>query len=190
MKTSQLRSMLRMLECQQDIPHSQRTEWVEGAMHLATNQMDSAMLRQAVKQLKDSRHGRKHPVFLLISPLPDMAFPSGPAPPPSTWETAHLLDVLLLQLRVTARMESVDAANITWAVFTQDQGFFIGNGQKGSGYHLQHPRTNPHHTAEISNPTPAPPGVIPVPIPDGPQPMSRVGTAGQTAVGTNDGRRH
>ena len=115
--------MLRMLDCQQDIPPRQRIEWVEGAMHLATNPKDSAILRQAIKRLKHSRHRAKHPVFYSITPLMHMAFPT--TPPLPTWDLAYLLDTLLLQLRLTTLMRSVDAANITWALFTQDHRFYI-----------------------------------------------------------------
>ena len=68
-----------------------------------------------------------YPIFYGIEPILAQAF-HGPSLGSLTVEV--LLDRLLLQLRLTTLMRSVDLSNIVWALFQQDNQFFIRTSDK------------------------------------------------------------
>ena len=77
-----------------------------------------------MQRLKNANRRAKHPIFYSIQPLLDMAFPKEKLPLPQ-WSITDLLDTLLLQLRLTTMMRSIDASNIAWALFSQDEQHYI-----------------------------------------------------------------
>ena len=124
MTSQQIRNHLRMLECQQDIPATIRMQWIQSAMHITSKPRDHVMMRQSIQRLKNASRRAKHPVFFSIQPLLQHAFPEQHTPL-SEWSMDHLLDILILQLRLTTLMRSVDIANIAFALFHQDGVHFV-----------------------------------------------------------------
>ena len=120
LSTNKLKSTLRQLECQQDIPISWRINWVQDATPHYTEPKQKVAITQCIKRLRRSGKQPKYPVFYNIQPLVKLAF-TGPAPQ----QIGDKLDRLLLQVRITTLMRSGDAANIVWAVFTNEGNHYI-----------------------------------------------------------------
>ena len=110
---TQLRNHLRMLECQQDIRPRTRIQWREEAHCQCTNPSFILHIKQAIRRIKKSGAGCKYPAFYNIEPLVHRAFQSIVL---THMSTESLLDRLLLQVRLTTLMRSVDAANICWGL--------------------------------------------------------------------------
>jgi hypothetical protein len=117
MTSSQIRDHIRQLECQQDIPPGTRAEWVEDAVVHVRNPKGIQLLLQAARRLKRGSKRPKYPIMYDVQPLLQVAFTEG--------HRLCLLDRALLQVRLTTLMRSVDAANIVWALFHQDNETFI-----------------------------------------------------------------
>ena len=60
----------------------------------------------------------KYPTFFSVEPLAELAFGKNS-------DKLPLLDQLLLQLRLTTLMRSVDVANVVWGVFEHDSETYI-----------------------------------------------------------------
>ena len=117
MTITQIRDHIRLLECQQDISPSIRAEWVQDALAFVHNAKGRTLLQQAARRLKRSGKKAKYPVLYSVQPLVSIAF--------DTLSTITLLDRAILQLRLTTLMRSVDAANVVWAIFTQENQHYL-----------------------------------------------------------------
>jgi hypothetical protein len=114
---TQLRERCRLLENAQDIPVRVRLEWLERAQTAYPKERWVAVLRQAAKRVARGKNRAKYPDFPDISPLVTAAF----AQPSSLL----LLDRLILQLRLTTLMRSVDLANVVWGVFAHEGRLYL-----------------------------------------------------------------
>ena len=123
LKPQEVRTRLRTLENEQDIPAKTRAKWVQEAQLHVTNPKVRTMMTQTIKRLTAAGKKPKYPIFYRVDALLKRAFHQDSAP--QTWTTGKLLDQLLLQLRLTTLMRSGDAANIAWALFEQDSKYYI-----------------------------------------------------------------
>ena len=96
--------------------------WVQQALLQTTNPTHRVHLQTCIRRLRAAARRAKHDVFYSIQPLLDRAFQ------PTNLQTltiTQLLDKLLLQIRLTTLLRSVDTAHIAWALFTQENHHFI-----------------------------------------------------------------
>ena len=114
---TELRKYLRIMECQQDIKPKVRIQWLEEAQHWCPNPKLKVHFKQAIQRIKRAGAGCKYPVFYNIEPLVCRAFEHINL---HQVTTEALLDRLLLQVRLTTLMRSIDAANICWGLFTME----------------------------------------------------------------------
>ena len=122
MTTPLLKAQLRLLECLHDVPHKTRTAWLQHALHQNDNPVQRTHLQACLRRLQTAAKKAKHDVFYSIQPLLTRAFTPAPL---MTLSMPTLLDTLLLQIRLTTLLRSVDTANITWALFTHEHQYFI-----------------------------------------------------------------
>ena len=115
MTTADLKAHLRLVECIHDVPPQVRSQWVQQALQTTTNPAHRVHLLAALRRLKVASKRAKHEVFYSIDPLLRRAFQH--PDPPALQATDVLLDTLLMQIRLTTLLRSVDAANISWAIF-------------------------------------------------------------------------
>ena len=117
MSLAQFKTAVRNLECQHDVPTKTRVHWLQQAKTKFEQQRNQMILTQAIKRLLHGQKKPKYTVFYDIKKLLDIAFD----------RTSQLqpVDRLILQLRLTTMMRSVDVANIVWAIFKQDGNYFI-----------------------------------------------------------------
>ena len=128
--TAQLKQTLRTLETQNDISHKQRVQWVIQAKAFYPNPDQQIALTQCVKRLQKAQHKPKYPIFFNIDPILQLAFPKNESIDSHTqmnqdMSTIPLVDKLILQLRLTTLMRSIDVANITWALFHMEGKHYI-----------------------------------------------------------------
>ena len=108
---------LRLLELQTDIPPAVRVHWLLGALNMASTPAAKKHVKEAMKRVQQQARQPKYPLFYSIEPLVKWAF--------QKTETFDL-SRFIVQLRLTTLMRSCDLANITWALFfDDDQGFFL-----------------------------------------------------------------
>lgn len=81
------------------------------------------LIQQACQRVKRTQSKAKYPVFYDIKPLLTWAFESNKSPQEYDKET--LLDMVLMQLRLTTMMRTVDAANLVWALWHQDEQYYV-----------------------------------------------------------------
>ena len=117
---NQLKAKLRNLECQNDNPAKLRISWIQGQKHIYNNPKMQTEMNQAIKRIERTRHKAKYPIFYDINPLLQLAFPNSPAQ-----AKIPKVDQLILQLRLTTLMRSIEVANITWALYTMDDKYYI-----------------------------------------------------------------
>ena len=123
----EISTRLRLLETERDIPLHVRTKWISDFMTKERRPRAQVMLRQSMSRITKSNKRGKYPVFYGIESILGQAF-HGPSLGSLTMEV--LLDRLLLQLRLTTLMRSVDLSNIVCALFQQDNQFFIRTSDK------------------------------------------------------------
>jgi len=121
--TKGLTTALRQLECQHDIPLKQRMAWVKEALDNCQTKHNKGILENALQRLKRNQSKPKYPVFYNLKPLLEATFKTDRDLAKINME--ELLDLALLQLRLTTLMRSVDAANMTWAIYTQGTRSFL-----------------------------------------------------------------
>ena len=113
----QFKTAVRNLECQHDVPTKVRIQWMQNAKVQYPQQRNQMILTQAIKRLQHADKKPKYTVFYDIKKLLDWSFDRN--------STGPLVDKLIMQLRLTTLMRSVDVANIVWALFEQDGQYFI-----------------------------------------------------------------
>jgi hypothetical protein len=122
MTGTQLYAQMRMIECLHDVPHKVRMNWVQQALLQTTNPTHRVHLQTCIRRLRTAARRAKHDVFYSIQPLLDRAFQYTNL---QTLPITPLLDKLLLQIRLTTLLRSVDTAHIAWALFTQENQHFL-----------------------------------------------------------------
>jgi len=120
-----LKGKIRELEGEHDIPAKYRVQWLQDQMHACTNVRDKLACQTAIKRIQRSGSKGKYPVFYNIEGLLAAAFPKD-----QPENMPQHLDRLILQLRLTTLMRSVDAANVVWAVFEQDGQHYVKTANK------------------------------------------------------------
>ena len=126
-----LKGKIRELESEHDIPAKYRVQWLQDQLHASKNPRDKLACQTAIKRIQRSGSKGKYPVFYNIERLVAAAFPKGqPEGMPQ-----HL-DRLILQLRLTTLMRSVDAANVVWAFFEQDGQHYVKTTRPNMGNFL------------------------------------------------------
>ena len=70
--------------------------------------------------IKNQANAAKYPIFFDLHPIVDYAFAV-----PEVQDPGTLLDRLLLQLRLTTLMRSVEVSNIVWGLFEHRNWFYI-----------------------------------------------------------------
>ena len=103
-----------------DIAPRYRVAWLKSAEARFRHLNFSKAFKSAIQKIQRQSKQPRYPIFFDVKPLVQWAFgPLGPA------DRGVRLDRLLLQLRLTTLMRSVDVANITWGIFCQGSDFFI-----------------------------------------------------------------
>ena len=115
-----LKGKIRELESEHDIPAKYRVQWLQDQLHASKNPRDKLACQTAIKRIQRSGSKGKYPVFYNIEGLVAAAFPKG-----QPEDMPQHLDRLILQLRLTTLMRSVDAANVVWAIFEQDGQHYV-----------------------------------------------------------------
>ena len=111
-----LRAHLRNLETMQDIRPQARIKHLNDLLTEATNDTQRNALRLAIRRARAASKKAKYPVFFKIDGLVRLAFSdSGIA----------LRDRLVIQLRLTTLMRSVDLQNLVWGLFVQEGKFYL-----------------------------------------------------------------
>jgi integrase len=121
MSSTKIRESLRLLECAQDIPPKVRQEWLTDALQNITHPPSRKYVLEGIKRLKGATKRPKYPVLYNVQPLLDLAF----GDQRRKEKELHLVDRLLLQLRLTTMMRSGDVANLVWAIFTHEGEFYV-----------------------------------------------------------------
>ena len=120
---SQHRSMLQQLEAQQDIPTKLRIQWLEAMRNGDNNPATRLLTNNTIKRLQRVARQPKHQVFFHLDPLIKHVFH-----PHITMLPLHQL---ILQLKLTTLMRSIDLSRTVWALFHMDGRFFIKSTDKG-----------------------------------------------------------
>jgi site-specific recombinase XerD len=118
--------MLRRLEASQDIPLNQRIQWLLIFQVKVSNPIMQKHIQSALNRLKNQGKQAKYPVMPKIDLLIEQAFNTQPS------ELEELLDVVLVQLRLTTLMRSVDLTQVMWGLLTHDLQFFIKTTDKNA----------------------------------------------------------
>lgn len=122
---SNIRAKIRQVLSLHDIPAEYKIEMLEGA---STEQKFQKALKSAIQKVKQQAKRARYPIFFDIQPIVQYAFAPEADPAnniPGSRDPGHQLDRLLLQLRLTTLMRSVDVANIVWGVFEYCNQFFF-----------------------------------------------------------------
>ena len=118
----QITSRLRLIGTEKDIPAAVKQFWLQDTLYADRRPKVQIVVKHAIRRLAHSKSKPKYDVFYSIEPLIKKAFPQASLPPSCNQE---FTDVLILQLRLTTLMRSVDVANVVWGLFVQDDQFFI-----------------------------------------------------------------
>ena len=119
MTLPQLRKAARELEQKQDIPTSTRLMWLQQAKMSHNEPRQQLILQQTIKGVQVAGKKPKYDTFYDVGKLLDMAFSKD-----STVKMAQV-DRLILQLRITTMMRSIEIANMVWAIYELDNKYFV-----------------------------------------------------------------
>ena len=96
-------------------------EWLLFAQAtLDTNGKLAGIFRAALRKVKRQTKKARYPIYFDVQPLVDWALG-----PPTTTEKSEILDRLLIQIRLTTMMRSVDVSQVVWGVFEYQNRYFI-----------------------------------------------------------------
>ena len=131
MTIGQIATRLRLLETEKDIPAAVKKFWLEDMLYAERRPKVQLIIKHAIKRITRTKNKPKYDIFYSIAPLIKKAFPPEGTPPT---DKQILCDTLILQLRLTTLMRSVDVANIVWGLFVQDENFFIRTTEIGRAH--------------------------------------------------------
>ena len=102
-----------------DIAPQVKVQWLQSAQTRADGNLKTAFQSEILK-IKKQAKAAKYPIFFDLHPIVDYAFAV-----PDVQEPGTSLDRLLLQLRLTTLMRSVDVSNIVWGLFEHRNRVYI-----------------------------------------------------------------
>ena len=114
-----VRQKIRTLLSLHDIAPPVKVQWLQSAQAQADHNLQSSF-QSAISKIKKQAKAAKYPIFFDLHPIVEYAFAS-----PEIHDPGPLLDRLLLQLRLTTLMRSVDVSNIVWGLFEHRNRFYI-----------------------------------------------------------------
>ena len=116
-------TLIRQITQQQDIPTKDRITWLTTYNQHDTNPINKKITTDAIKRLQQLSKQAKHDVFYSLEPLIDQSFQETDNP-------IQLTKNLIMQLKLTTMMRSIDMANICWALFHMEGKFFLRSTDK------------------------------------------------------------
>ena len=111
-----LRAHVRSLETMQDMKPVEKMKQLEALQAGALNGAQRAIITLALRRARAASKKARHPVFFKVDRLIRMAFSEG---------EGSERDRLVLQLRLTTLMRSVDLKNLVWGIFHADGKWFL-----------------------------------------------------------------
>ena len=127
---AELRGKLRLLEASNDIPLKQRLFWLQMYKAKVTNSKNMVHIQATARRLKNQGKQAKHLIFPDITSLVSQVFSTNPS------NAESLLDSLLLQLRLSTLMRSVDMSQVMWGLLRHDNSFYIKTTDKNAKVQL------------------------------------------------------
>ena len=118
------------MEASNDIPLKQRLFWLQMYKAKVTNSKNMVHIQATARRLKNQGKQAKHLIFPDITSLVSQVFSTNPS------NAESLLDSLLLQLRLSTLMRSVDMSQVMWGLLRHDNSFYIKTTDKNAKVQL------------------------------------------------------